>query len=180
MAFEQIESYIELDLYDYASTPAMINAIALDNDTRSVVALICERGRPYNIGQNANVVLTIMRPDKTGAQLAGQTRIITGTPSIDPNTTLYGVYADLTQSALSIKGSVKGQFKITSGNQVLRTEIFTISIGQALDADITDWTDYQGYNLDELIQSITDMSSDMSEIQGDVSTLKEDLQELGV
>ena len=175
MAFEQIESYIELDLYDYASTPAMINAIALDNNARSVTALICERGRPYNIGQNANVVLTIMRPDKTGAQLAGQTHIITGKSSIGPNTTIYGVYAELTQSALSEKGSVKAQFKITSGNQVLRTEIFTISTGQALDADITEWTDYQGYNLDELIQSVTDLSSDVTEIQGDVSELKEGL-----
>ena len=173
MAFEQIESYIELDLYDYASTPAMINAIALDNNVRSVTALICERGRPYDIGQNANVVLTIMRPDKTGAQLTGQTRVITGKPSIAPDTTIYGVYAELTQSALSEKGSVKAQFKITSGNQVLRTEIFTISTGQALDADITEWTDYQGYNLDELIQSVTDLSGNVSDVQGDVSDLME-------
>ena len=52
-----------------------------------------------------------------------------------------------------------GQFKITSGDQILRTEIFKINNGRALDAETSEWAgEYQGYNLDELVETVNEVS----------------------
>ena len=119
------------------------------------------------------VTLTVMRPDKTGVQITGSTY------SYDADgTAMYGAYAELTQLALAIKGTCKAQFKITSGEQILRTEIFGINNGQALDADIESWAgEYDGHNLDEMAENIEALQTSVDTLQTDVSDVKEELQE---
>ena len=173
MALVNIVTKIELDVYDFNLTPSLVKTIALDSGIRTIEAVIREKGQLYDIGQDATVVLTVMRPDKTGVQITGETCAFVNRSGDDQGVTVYGTKVDLTQAALAIKGKLPAQFKITSGDRTVRTEIFTIENGQALDADITDWVEYQGYNLDEMAQSIEDLSSDVSEIQEDVSDLKE-------
>lgn len=149
MALTDVLTTIDLDVYDYDQTPTQIKAIALDSKTRYVAAAILLRGNPYDVGENSTVTLTIIRPDSAGVQITGSTYSYQG-----ENATLYGAYAELTQTALAISGPLKAQFMFTSGNQILRTEIFGISVGQALD-DTNEWAgEYQGYNLDELVQSV--------------------------
>lgn len=150
MALTDVLTTIDLDVYDYDQTPTQIKAIALDSKTRYVAAAILLRGNPYDVGENSTVTLTIIRPDSAGVQITGSTYSYQG-----ENATLYGAYAELTQTALAISGTLKAQFMFTSGNQILRTEIFGISVGQALD-DTNEWAgEYQGYNLDELVQDIS-------------------------
>jgi len=147
---------IALDVYDHNTTPSVIKAIQLDTGTRNVSAVIQNSGQAYDIGQNAAVVLTVQRPDKTKVQITGQTFSYTGYGS---DATAYGAKADLSDVALAIKGDLKAQFKITSGAQELRTEIFTINNGEALDAGDGDWAgEYQGYNLDELVATVNEVS----------------------
>lgn len=120
-----------------------------------------------------------MRPDKVGVQITGDTYSYTETNRDGETVTVYGACAELTVVALAIKGDLKGQFKFTSGEQVIRTEIFTINNGQALDADIEDWAgDLDGHNLDEMAEQIEDAAAAIEEIQGDVSDLKEGLNDL--
>lgn len=179
MSLANIRPSIVLDIYDHNLTPSSIKTIALDSNTRFVAAVIRNRGEIYDIGQDATVVLTVVRPDKTRVQITGQTYSLTETTRDDETITYYGASAELTQLALAIKGNLRAQFKITSGEQELRTEIFTINNGEALDAGEGDWAgDLDGHNLDEMAQSIEDLSSDVSEIQGDVSDLKEKLNEI--
>ena len=176
MSLVNIRPAITLDIYDHNLTPSTIKAIALDSGTRFVAAMIRDRGEIYDIGQDAAVVLTVVRPDKTRVQITGETYSLTEVTRDDETITYYGASAELTQLALAIKGNLKAQFKITSGEQELRTEIFTINNGEALDAGDGDWAgDLDGHNLDEMAQSIEDLSSDVSEIQEDVSDLKEGL-----
>ena len=67
----------------------------------------------------------------------------------------------------------------TSGEQVLHTEIFTINCGEALDASTDTWTgEYQGYNLDELVQNVNSAVATVEGIEQDVSELKEGLRSL--
>ena len=109
-------------------------------------------------------------------QITGQTYSLTETTRDDETITYYGASAELTQLALAIKGNLRAQFKITSGEQELRTEIFTINNGEALDAGEGEWAgDLDGHNLDEMAQSIEDLSSDVTEIQEDVTDFKEGL-----
>ena len=62
----------------------------------------------------------------------------------------------------------------TSGEQVLRTEIFTINCGEALDASTDTWAgEYQGYNLDELVQNVNESSAKVDAMEEDVTDLKE-------
>ena len=178
MALVNIVTKIELDVYDFNLTPSLVKTIALDSGIRTIEAVIREKGQLYDIGQDATVVLTVMRPDKTGVQITGETCAFVIRSGGDQGVTVYGAKVDLTQAALAIKGKLPAQFKITSGDRTVRTEIFTIENGQALDADITDWVEYQGHNLDEMAQSIEDLSSDVSEIQTDVSELKSGLSKL--
>lgn len=173
MSLINIEKTIALDVYDHNTTPSVIKTIQMDTGARTVFAVIQNSGQAYDIGQNATVSLTVLRPDKTKVQITGQTFSYTGYGS---DATAYGARADLSDVALAAKGNLKAQFKITSGAQELRTEIFTINNGEALDAGEGDWAgDLDGHNLDEMAQSIEDLSSDVTEIQEDVSDLKEGL-----
>ena len=179
MALTNIETNIILDLYDHDLTPTKIKAIALDSNTRYVSAVIRDRGGVYDVGQNTSITLTVMRPDKVGVQIVGETVAHTETTPDEQTITTYGAYAELSQVALAIKGTLRAQFKLVSGEQVLRTEIFSINNGEALDATIEEWAgDIDGHNLDEMAQSIEDLSSDVSEILEDVSDLKEGLRSL--
>ena len=152
MALTIIERNVQLDLYDHDLTPSTIKAIALDSKTRYVGAEIHNGGQTYDVGQNTAVTLTIIRPDKTGVQVTGETFQYT----VGDGETVYGAYAELTQTALAVSGTLQAQFMLTSGDQILRTEIFTIANGVALDAETSEWAgEYQGYNLDELVQDIS-------------------------
>ena len=146
MALTIIERNVQLDLYDHDLTPSTIKAIALDSNTRYVGAEIHNGGQTYDVGQNTDVTLTIIRPDKTGVQIVGETFQYT----VGDGESVYGAYAELTQTALAVSGTLQAQFMLTSGDQILRTEIFAINNGVALDAETSEWAgEYQGYNLDE-------------------------------
>ena len=177
MSLTNVEKTITLDVYDHDTTPSVIKSIQMDTGTRTVFAMIQNSRQDYDIGQNATVSLTVLRPDKTKVQITGQPFIsYTGTDS-----TMYGAKAELSDVALAVKGNLKAQFKITSGEQELRTEIFTINNGEALDAGDGDWAgDLDGHNLDEMAQDIEDTKAAVSEMETDVSELKEDLSELEV
>ena len=179
MALSLIETTVILDLYDHDTTPATIKAIALDSKTRYVAAVIRNGGRVYDIGADTQVTLTVLRPDGVGAQVVGEPYAHEEQTPDEQTITTYGAYAELSQTALAVKGKCLAQFKLTSGEQVLRTEIFAINTGRALDADTTDWAGIvDGHNLDEMAQSIEDLSSDVSEIQEDVGNLKEGFTDL--
>ena len=175
MALTNIETTIILDLYDHDTTPTKIKAIALDSKTRYVLASLRNNGNVYDAGQNTTVTLTIIRPDNVGVQITGETRQIVDLAP-EGEVTVYGVYAELSQAALAVKGTLRAQFKLVSGEQILRTEIFTINNGEALDATIEEWAgDLDGHNLDEMAEQIEDAAAAIEEIQGDVSELKEGL-----
>lgn len=89
--------------------------------------------------------------------------------------TVYGAYAELDQPAIAVAGTLLGQFIITSGTQILRTEIFAISNGVALDASTDEWADeYDGYNLEEMATSIETNTADIASLEADVNQIKED------
>lgn len=171
MALTIIERNVQLDLYDHDLTPSKIKAIALDSKTRYVGAEIHNGGQTYDVGQNTGVTLTIIRPDKTGVQVTGETFQYT----VGEGETVYGAYAELTQTALAVSGTLQAQFMLTSGDQILRTEIFTINNGVALDATVSEWAgEYQGYNLDELVQDVSDLKEGLNALPQSLGTLDED------
>ena len=178
---QNIDTFLTLDVYDYDLTPSTIKAIALDSNTRSVTAYITKNGQPYDIGQ-ANVTLTVIRPDGVGAQVTGEAFEYEASVE-DTTVTRHGAYAELSPATLAKKGTLRAQFMFTTGEQVLRTEIFTINCGEALDASTDTWAgEYQGYNLDELVQNVNTavgkvdaMEQDVSELKSGLSDLKEDL-----
>lgn len=174
MALENIVTNIDLDVYDHDLTPTTIKAIALDSKTRYVAAALLKERNPYGIPQTASVTLTVLRPDNTGVQVTGSTY------SYDADgITLYGSYAELTMLALAVKGTCVAQFKVTDGEQILRTEIFYVNNGRALDADISEWAgDLDGHNLDEMAESIETLESAVGTLQTDVATVKEDLEDI--
>lgn len=175
MALTIIERNVQLDVYDHDLTPSTIKAIALDSKTRYVGAEIHNGGQTYDVGQNTGVTLTVIRPDKTGVQVTGSTFQYT----VGEGESVYGAYAELTQTALAISGTLKAQFMLTSGDQILRTEIFNINNGVALDAEVSEWAgEYQGYNLDELVQNVNESSAKVDAMEQDVSELKEGLSDL--
>ena len=152
MAISNVIKLITLDVYNHDTTPETIKAIAADNDTRYVAAEIQNEGVWYDIGSDSDVELIIIRPDKVGVAITGQPYSIEyeSGGEIDPVTgdetpvvteTYYGVYAELTQPALAQAGTLLGQFKITNGNQILRTEIFKINNGRALDTETNEWAE---------------------------------------
>lgn len=178
-----LESLITLDVYDYDQTPTKIKTIQLDSETRYVDAIIQYKGQTYDIGQDATVTLTVIRPDKdrTGVQITGETKAHVESSSEGAAVTTYGAYAEFTPTSLAVKGTLKCQFMITSGGQVLRTEIFTVTNGEALDASTSEWAgEYQGYNLDELVQNVNEAVAAVEEMESDVSDLKEELSQLVV
>lgn len=179
MSLANIRPAIVLDIYDHDLIPSSIKTIALDSNTRFVDAVLRNRGEIYDIGQDAAVALTVVRPDKTRVQITGQTYSLTETTRDDETITYYGASAELTQLALAIKGNLRAQFKITSGEQELRTEIFTINNGEALDAGDGDWAgNLDGHNLDEMVQDIEDAKAAVAEMEEDVTSLKEDFAQL--
>lgn len=164
MSLENIVANLELDVYNHDSGRPTIKAIALDDNTRYVAAMICYRGEPYNIGEDATVELIIIRPDKVGVLTTGASYEL---PYDDPSTeeieVIYGAYAELDQAAIAISGELLGQFRITSGGQVLRTQIFKINNGKALDEGQSEWAgEYQGYDLEELVERISALENDVT------------------
>ena len=179
MAIQILNTQITLDLYDYDKTPAKIKTIQLDSQTRYVDAIIQREGVTYDIGENATVTLTVIRPDKTGVQITGQTKAHVESSPTGEAVTTYGAYAEFTPTALAVKGKLDAQFMITSGEQVLRTEIFTVANGEALDASTDTWAgEYQGYNLDELVQNVNEAVAKVDAMEDDVSELKEGLSSI--
>lgn len=175
---QNVNTLISLDVYDHDKTPSKIKAIALDSHTRFVSASIRKEGELYDIGQNATVTLTVIRPDKTGVQITGETYEYTEYVN-EELTTAYGAYAELSLVALAVKGNLKAQFMLKSGDQVLRTEIFAISCGEALDASTSEWAgEYQGYNLDELVQNVNTAVGKVDAMEQDVSELKSGFSDL--
>ena len=180
MSLQDLSTTVVLDVYDHDTTPLNFKAIALDSKTRYVNAHITDHDDPYDVGVDTVVTLTVIRPDKTGVQITGTTEAYSLYMG-DSEVTLYGARAELTQTALAISGTLQAQFMFTSGEQILRTEIFTINNGVALDATVNEWAgEYQGYNLDELVQNVNEALATVTEMETDVDTLKEDLQELYV
>ena len=174
MALQNIEANITLDLYNHDTTPSTVKAIQLDSQTRYVAAMLQNMGAQYDVDSGATVQLIVIRPDKVGVQITGTTFTYG-----DEGAQFLGPYAELTQVALAVNGKMRGQFKITSGTQILRTEIFTISNGEALDASTDEWADeYDGYNLEEMATSIETNTSDIASLEADVSQIKEDLSAL--
>ena len=156
MSLKNIVANLELDVYNHDSGQPTIKAIALDDNTRYAAAMIRYRGEPYNIGEDATVELIIIRPDKVGVLTTGSSYEL---PYDDPSTeeieVIYGAYAELDQAAIAVSGELLGQFRITSGGQILRTQTFKIKNGKALDDGQTDWAgEYEGHNLDEMAVAI--------------------------
>lgn len=176
-----LDTLITLDVIDWDKTPAKIKTIQLDSQTRYVDAIIQDKGVTYDIGENATVTLTVIRPDKTGVQITGQTKAHVESSPMGEAVTTYGAYAEFTPAALAVKGKLDAQFMITSGGQVLRTEIFSVANGEALDASTSEWAgEYQGYNLDELVQNVNESSAKVDAMEEDVSDLKEGLNAIPI
>lgn len=170
MALTNIVKTLVLDVYDHDQTQATIKAIALDSKTRYVQATLTYMGADYPVSETATVTLTVLRPDKVGAQVGGS---VVDVDNADRTGTIKGVFAELTQAALAVRGKCLCQFKITDGEQILRTEIFAVNNGQALDADIEDWAGVvDGHNLDEMAESIETLESAVGTLQTDVAGLQ--------
>lgn len=168
MALQNVEANITLDLYEYDTTPTTVKAIQLDSQTRYVAALLQSGGAQYGVDSGATVQLIVIRPDGVGVQITGTTFTYG-----DEGAQFLGPYAELTQVALAVSGKMRGQFKITSGTQILRTEIFTISNGVALDASTEEWADeYDGYNLEELVAEVDAAVAKVDGMEADVTELK--------
>ena len=174
MALQNVEANITLDLYNHDTTPTTVKAIQLDSQTRYVAATLQSMGAEYGLDSNATVQLIVIRPDKVGVQITGTTFTYG-----DESALFLGPYAELTQVALAVNGKMRGQFKITSGDQILRTEIFAISTGEALDASTDEWADeYDGYNLEEMSTSIETNTADIATLEVDVNQIKEDFTDM--
>ena len=170
MALQNVEANITLDLYNHDTTPATVKAIQLDSQTRYVAARLQNVGVQYDVDSEATVQLIVVRPDKVGVQITGTTFTYG-----DESSEYLGPYAELTQVALAVSGKMRGQFKITSGTQILRTEIFAINNGEALDASTDEWADeYDGYDLAEMATSIETNAADIAALEADVSQIRED------
>lgn len=152
MAIENIVTSIALDVYDHDRTPTTIKTIALDKQTRYVQARLYQMDMIYQPPLGATVELIAVRPDKVGVQGTGSVVVVDDS---DSENIIYGVQAEMTQAMLAIAGTVLFQFKITQGDQILRTEIFKSDNGRALDGDTSEWAEeYQGYNLDEVVEKL--------------------------
>lgn len=162
MALENVITSLVLDVIDHDQTQGVVKAIALDSKTRYVQATVVQHGIDYDVDPNAVVTLTILRPDNVGVQITGA---VVDVDNADRTGTIKGVYAELTQAALAKSGTLKAQFKMTVGEQILRTEIFQVKNGIALDGETSEWADqYEGYNLDELVQSVNSAVATVSEM----------------
>lgn len=166
MAIENIVTSIALDVYDHDRTPTTIKTIALDKQTRYVQARLYQTDMVYQPPLGATVELIAVRPDKVGVQGTGSVVVVDDS---DSENLIYGVQAEMTQTMLAVQGTILFQFKMTFGNQILRTEIFKSDNGRALDGDTSEWADtYQGYNLDEIVQKIDAIGLGGIAIEGNV------------
>ena len=173
MALENVITSLVLDVIDHDQTQGVVKAIALDSKTRYVKATVVQHGLDYDVDPNAVVTLTILRPDNVGVQVTGS---VVDVDNSDRTGTIKGVMSELTQAALAKSGTLKAQFKMTVGEQILRTEIFQVKNGIALDGETSEWADqYEGYNLDEVVQTVNAATANVTQIQSDVSDLKEGL-----
>ena len=174
MALQILETNVVLDLYDHDGTRPQIKSIALDDNTRYVFARLTYKGQAYDIGSDATVKLIIIRPDKVGAQVIGETREYENYNEDETVSNVYGAYAELDQPAIAVAGILLGQFIITSGDQILRSQIFSVNNGQALDSDT--WAgDYNGYNLDELVEKVDDAVAKVDGMKADVDAINDGL-----
>lgn len=177
MALTELQTNVVLDVYDHDGTRPQIKSIALDDNTRYVFARLTYKGQTYDIGSGATVKLIIIRPDKVGAQVIGEAKEYEDYNEDETVSNVYGAYAELDQPAIAVAGTLLGQFIITSGDQILRSQIFAVNNGQALDAD--EWAgQYDGYNLDEMATSIETNTADIVTLEADVSQIKEDFTDL--
>lgn len=170
MALENVITSLVLDVIDHDQSSATVKAIALDSKTRYVKATLVQHGIDYPVDESATVTLTILRPDNVGVQITGS---VVDVDNADRTGTIKGVYSELSQAALAKSGTLKAQFKLTSGEQILRTEIFQVKNGIALDGETDTWAgEYQGYNLDELVQNVNTAVGKVDAMEQDVSELK--------
>lgn len=175
MALENVTASLVLDVINHDQSPATVKAIALDSKTRYVRATITKDGLDYSVDENATVTLTILRPDNVGVQITGS---VVDVDNADRTDTIKGVYSELSQAALAKSGTLRAQFKITSGEQILRTEIFQIKNGIALDGETDTWADqYEGHNLDELIETVNASSVAVNQMETELGDLKSNFQE---
>lgn len=171
MALENVITSLVLDVIDHDQTQGVVKAIALDSKTRYVQATIVQHGIDYPVDENATVTLTILRPDNVGVQVTGS---VVDVDNADRTGTIKGVYAELTQAALAKSGTLRAQFKVTSGEQILRTEIFQVKNGIALDGETDTWADqYEGYNLDELVENLNSAIAEVNTLDERVDALEE-------
>ena len=174
MALTELQTNVVLDVYDHDGTRPQIKSIALDDNTRYVFARLTYKGQTYDIGSGATVKLIIIRPDKVGAQVIGEAKEYEDYNEDETVSNVYGAYAELDQPAIAVAGTLLGQFIITSGDQILRSQIFAVNNGEALDAD--EWAgQYDGYNLDELVERVDNAVEKVDGMEADVSELKSGL-----
>ena len=176
MALENVITSLVLDVIDHDQTQGVVKAIALDSKTRYVKATVVQHGIDYDVDPNATVTLTILRPDNVGVQVTGS---VVDVDNADRTGTIKGVYAELTQAALAKLGTLRAQFKMTVGQQILRTEIFKINNGIALDGETSEWADqYQGYDLEEVMQMVSASSAAVTAMQTTVNGLRDDFKDV--
>ena len=176
MALELLETNIVLDVYDHDGERPSIKSIALDDNTRYVFARLTYQGNTYDIGSTATVRLVIIRPDKVGTKIIGEPKEIQMGQADESIVTVYGAYAELVQPAIAVAGTLFGQFIITYGDQILRSQIFAINNGEALDAD--EWAgEYDGYSgIDELVAKVDAVVAKVDGMETDVSDLKNSIR----
>lgn len=160
MALTNLMTAITLDVYDHNATQTSIKSISCDSNTRFVRAALTYAHVPYKVSVGAAVALTVVRPDGAAVNIEGEA-YNSGAATTDR------IVAELTDVATAVKGSLLAQFKIEDGNQVLRTEVFKIDNGVALDIDSDKWADtYQGYDLSEFNKKLSAMQTATSKDVG--------------
>lgn len=156
MALTKLTTSIVLDVYDHGDSSVDIKSISCDSGSRYVRASLTYRRTPYKASADASVTLTIIRPDEAAVSVHGEV------------TDAGGLFAELTDTATAIKGSLLAQFKIEDSEQVLRTEVFKINNGVALDIDADTWADdYKGYSLDEYATKVDFLMTAIKDVTGD-------------
>lgn len=167
MALQNLITALVLDVYDHDTSAMGVKSISCDSGSRFVRAALTYRKVPYAVGTGATVTLTVVRSDQTAVSIPGRT--------VDEGR----IEAELTDVATAVKGTLLGQFKIEDGTQVLRTEVFKINNGVALDIDSDKWADtYQGYDLSEFDARLTELETggSVTKFEGNTPfTLEEDM-----
>lgn len=151
MSLEKVISTIYLDVYDHDTTPTTIKTIALDNIVRVIHAYLQKEGAIYQPDPAAVVELIALRSDGVASMCQGSVILL---DSEENGQGVYGVSAEILSPMIAVEGIVLFQFRITYGNEVLRTEIFKSDNGRALD-QTEEWADnYNGYNISEMMEKL--------------------------